>query len=199
MVRVDPLSFFENIKTSWRGHELFAMWLVQRLRPKVVVDLGFDQGLSTIAFSYRNRGQVYGIDWFGTMNYEEKTIALDCAFRNIIRAIRLKYAKNIHLIIGPFSQVSRNWNKQIDILHIDWAHSYSETRQHYLNWSPFLKPEAVILVHDVLSYPEEVGRAFSEIPYPKIIFPHSNGLGVACSNGALIEEIVHKYALHDKP
>jgi predicted O-methyltransferase YrrM len=183
------LDFIDSIESTWKGHEQLAMWLVHRLRPKTILDLGFDRGLSTIAFAFRNRGHVFGIDWFEDGNYAAKSFALDSAFRNISYAIQLNYAKNIHLIIGPFSEASKGWRREIDILHIDWAHSYLAARQHYLNWAPYLKPDSVILMHDVTAHPEGAGRAFEELPYPKLILPHCNGLGIAASDENLLDEI----------
>lgn len=188
--RIDrALHFIDTIESTWKGHEAFAMRLVRKVRPKTVVDLGFDRGLSTLAFAYRNGGHVYGIDWFEEGNYAAKSFALDSAFRNISTAIRFNFAKNIHLIIGPFCDVSKKWTRQIDILHIDWAHTYSSVKHHYYNWIRFLKPKGVILVHDVASYPEETGRFFNELALPKFLFPHSNGLGVASEDAALVESI----------
>ena len=183
------LHFIESIESTWKGHEPFAIWLVQKLHPKTIVDLGFDRGLSTLAFAYRNGGDVFGIDWFEEGNYALKSFALDSAFRNISSAIRFKFAKNIHLIIGPFSDVSKKWTRQIDILHIDWAHTYSSVKLHYTNWIPYLKPNGIILIHDVTAYPGETGRFFEELPLPKFLFPHSSGLGVLSENSSLIEEI----------
>jgi len=183
------LSFIHSIESTWKGHEQFAIWLVHRLRPKTVVDLGFDRGLSTIAFAYKNRGHVFAIDWFEDGNYAAKSYALDSAFQNISNAIRLNYVKNIHLTIGPFSYVSKHWKRKIDILHIDWAHLYRSARQHFLNWSQFLKTDAVILMHDVTAFPDGAGRAFQELPFPKLILPHACGLGIASSNIALLDEI----------
>ncbi|HSX26913.1 MAG TPA: class I SAM-dependent methyltransferase, partial [Chlamydiales bacterium] len=187
-------SFLDGIESTWKGHEQFALWLVQHLHPKTIVDLGFDRGLSTIAFAYRNRGHVFGIDWFEEGNYAVKSFALDSAFRNISNAIRFNYVKNIHLIIGPFRDVSRKWTRKIDILHIDWAHSYVSAKQHYDNWAPYLKSDAVILVHDILSYPEETGRFFRELAgYHKVQFSHAEGLGIATTNLGLVNEIKQRF------
>ena len=110
------LKFIETIDSTWKGHEQFVIWLVKKLQPKVVVDLGFDRGLSTLAFAYKNRGHVFGIDWFFEEgSYAEKSYALDIAFRNITEALQRNYVKNIHLIIGPYRDVLKNWNKPIDI------------------------------------------------------------------------------------
>src|SRR3990167_6673778 len=157
----DPaLAFIDSIESTWKGHEAFAIWLVQQLHPKVILDLGFDRGLSTLAFAFRNRGHVFGIDWFEEGNYANKSFALDNAFRNISDAIRFNYVRNIHLIIGPFREVSKNWTRKIDILHIDWAHTYLSVKQHYDHWIRYLAIDGVVLIHDVLAYPDEVGRFF---------------------------------------
>jgi predicted O-methyltransferase YrrM len=187
------LAFIDQIDSTWKGHESFIFWLVQKIRPKTTVDLGFDRGLSTIALAYRNRGHVYGIDWFGEGNYAAKCFAFDSAFKNISNALRFNYVKNIHLIVGPFRDVSKTWNRKIDLLHIDWAHSYASAKQHYDNWSRYLSFDGVVMVHDVLSYPNETGRFFRELPQHKAIFPHSHGLGVASHNRALIEEIKNTF------
>ena len=183
------LSFMNSIESTWKGNEQFAMWLIEKRRPKTIVDLGFDKGLSTIAFAYHNFGNVFGIDWFEDGNYAEKSFALDAAFSNISDAIRLNYAKNIHLIIGPFAYISKNWKKKVDILHIDWAHSYRNAKQHLMSWSKFLKSDSVILMHDVLAFPDGAGRAFQEIPLPKLIISNPSGLGVACADLGLLKEI----------
>lgn len=196
VVRRDAvLEFIDSIDSTWKGHEPFAFWLIQRLHPKTVVDLGFDRGLSTVVFAYKNRGHVFGIDWFDQGNYAAKCFALDSAFRTISNAIRFQYAKNIHLIVGPFKEIAKTWNRKIDLLHIDWAHSHQLAKQHFENWNRYLDSDGVILVHDVLAYPNEVGRFFNELNYPKLIFPHSQGLGVASNNVELIEEIKIKFSV----
>jgi hypothetical protein len=195
-VRKDAaLDFIDSIESTWKGHEEFAFWLVQYLHPKTIVDLGFDRGLSTVAFAYRNRGHVFGIDWFDEGNYATKCFALDSAFRNISNAIRFHYVKNIHLLIGPFKEIAKTWNRKIDILHIDWAHTYQSAKHHYDNWSRYLDVNGVVLIHDITAYPKEVGRFFDELPFPKAVFPHGQGLGIASNNRELIEEIKRKFSL----
>lgn len=183
-----------SIESTWKGHEPFAFWLIQHLRPKTVVDLGFDRGLSTISFAYRNRGHVFGIDWFDEANYATKCFALDAAFRNISNAIRFHYAKNIHLIVGPFREIAKTWHRKIDILHIDLAHTYQSAKQHYDNWCGYLNPEGVLLIHDVVDYPTETGRFFQELPMHKFIFPHSHGLGVASRSEEVMTHIKKSFS-----
>jgi hypothetical protein len=183
------LSFILSIESTWKGQEAFAMWLIQKIKPKTVVDLGFHRGLSTIVFAYKNSGHVFGIDWFEEGSYAEKSIILEKAFQNISDAIRFNYVKNIHLIIGPFHDVSRTWTRSIDLLHIDLASSYSAAKFHYDNWKRYLKKGAVILIHDINRYPTEVGRFFNELPLPKVLLPTAGGLGVVTTDEALIKAI----------
>ncbi|MES2274196.1 MAG: class I SAM-dependent methyltransferase [Chlamydiota bacterium] len=187
------LGFINTIESTWKGHEQFAMWLIHQISPKTVVDLGFDRGLSTIAFAYQNKGNVFGIDWFEEGNYAIKSFALDDAFCNITNALRFNYVKNIHLIIGPFRDVSKTWNRKIDILHIDWAHTYKSVKQHYENWTRYLQPNGVVLIHDVTAYPDEVGRFFREVPLSKAFFPNAEGLGILTANQSLLDQIKLKF------
>ena len=193
--RNHALDFIDGIESSWKGHERFAMWLVQRLKPKTVVDLGFDRGLSTVAFAYKGRGHVFGVDWFEEGNYADKCIAWDVAFGNVSNALRFNYVKNVHLIVGPFRDIARKWKRKVDILHIDWAHSYESVKQHYDNWSPYLNPGALIIIHDVVAFPDGAGRFFQGLPFPKVLIPHSCGLGIVSTDSLLVEEIRQKFCL----
>lgn len=187
---IAALDFIHSIDSTWKGHEKFALWLTQKLKPKTVVDLGFDRGLSTVAFGYKNVGHVFGIDWFYEEgSYAEKSFALDIAFRNISLGIRFNYVKNVHLIIGSYRDVLKNWNRKIDLLHIDWAHTYQAVKLQYDSWQRHLKDGAVILIHDIISHPNEVGRFFDELPFPKFLFPNDHGLGVVSSNPQIIKDI----------
>jgi len=185
--------FFSRIEGRWRGNEEFALWLIQRIRPKTTVDLGFDKGLSTLVFAYQNEGHVFGIDWFEAGKYAEKSFALDSALNSISYAIRFNYVKNVNLIIGPFSDVSKTWKKKIDLLHIDSSSTHASLKQHYENWIRFLNPKGVIWVNDLMAYPNEAGRFFHELPFPKVVLPHGRGIGIATQNESLLTEIQRKF------
>jgi len=188
--KVTALDFIHSIESNWKAQEKFALWLIQKLHPKVTLDLGFDQGLSTLLFGHKNSGNVYGIDWFYEEgSYAEKSLALDSAFRNISQAIRFNYVKNIHLIIGPSRDVLKNWNRKIDLLHLNSAYTYQAVKIQYDNWQRHLKDDAVLLLHNVLSHPTEVGRFFTELPFPKVLLENGQGLGVVSANEELITEI----------
>lgn len=187
------MQFIQSIPSTWKGYELFAIWIVKKFKPKVTVDLGFDMGLSAISFAYSNRGHTFGIDWLTDTNFSRKRMAMESAFHNILNAIRLKYVKNLHLIVGPPTEISNKWNKEIDLLHIDCTERYDDIKRQYENWKPFLKKDSIILIHDVAAFPNEIGRFFDELPLSKLLFPQGNGLGLATGSASLCQEIAKEW------
>jgi len=100
---------------------------------------------------------------------------------------------NIELIKGMFDDVVVNWNKNIDILHIDGLHTYEAALNDYQKWSKFVPDNGIILMHDTVAFPAGVGKVFAEITLPKLNFPHSAGLGVVSKNAELINQIKEKF------
>lgn len=191
------IQFIQSIPSTWKGYELFAIWIVKKLKPKITVDLGLDMGLSTISFAHGNRGHTFGIDWLSGSNFPRKRIAMECALHNILIAIRLRYVRNLHLIVGPVAEISQKWNREIDLLHIDGSQSYDEIKWQYDHWQPFLKKGTVILIHDVRALPNEVGKFFNELQLFKIVLPNGSGLGLATADKALCQEIETEWATRD--
>jgi predicted O-methyltransferase YrrM len=167
----EPGFNLHSIPTAWRGHEHFAQWLVQQMRPQVIVELGCDYGFSTIAFAQPGLGTVYGIDRF-----------LGPPGRNAFETCRANIAAsgvtNIELMKADFRRVAESWSRPIDLLHIDGNHSYEDVRLDFAQWSCHVRGGGVILMHDTRSFPMDVGRFFSEITWPKFEFEHASGLGV---------------------
>lgn len=160
-----------RIPSAWKGHEAFARWLVQQMRPAVIVELGCDYGFSTIALAQPGLGIVYGIDRF-----------LGPPDRNTLQLCQANIAaagvKNIELIKADFREMAKSWSKPIDLLHIDGNHAYDDVRIDFEQWTRHVRNGGVILMHDTRSFPQDVGRFFNEIPWVKFEFQHANGLGV---------------------
>ena len=176
----------EQLQSAWLGHRPFANWLVQHIHPRITVELGVDYGYSLFSLCERNRGVVYGIDSFvGDVHSGHHTDA-----ENIVNnVISQNNYTNIRIIKGFFDDVALTWNKKIDILHIDGLHTYESTRSNWLIWRQFLSERGVVLFHDTISYPNDVGRLFNEINLPKYNFQHSAGLGVISYDYILIEDL----------
>lgn len=186
---------------AWSGHRRFVEWLVNYLKPEVIVDLGTDWGFSAFSFAIPRIGKVYTIDNFigdsfvGINQGEEKY--------NFVASKRTKLFldNNLEIIRGDFSDVAKTWYQKIDILHIDGDHLYESVKNDFEMWSKFLDDDGVILMHDtcVEEYNGNtqygVKKFFSEIDLPKINFTHTFGLGVISKNKNLINYIESNFDL----
>ena len=179
----------ERIRSAWRGHHYFALWLVKELQPLTIVDLGVDRGFSTFIYGAQNIGKVYGIDWFNKYSFLGERIDDYIPTMRNKRKMQKKFRiTNVTIIKSKFSEVAKIWKKNIDILHIDGAHTYNDVEEDYQTWRKFLNENSVILFHDTNIY-EGVIRFFDELDLPKFNFTHSYGLGVASKNKDLISKI----------
>lgn len=171
--------------SAWKGHGMFAINLVEVFKPKVVVDLGVDYGFSTFSFAYPQIGTIYGIDWF---QGDENT-----GFRDTFTLVEEKRKElslsNVNLIKGDFTEVSKTWDKVIDILHIDGFHSYEAVKNDYENWIKYCHEESIVLFHDTVSFPNSVGKFFNELEGFKIVKEDSAGLGILTKSKSILNSI----------
>lgn len=186
--------------TSWSGHRRFAEWLLQYIKPKVIVDLGVDYGYSTFTFSIPRIGHVYGIDNFVGDDY----VGIDTESMKykfvMMKREKLHLQDNLTFIKGDFNEVAKTWDKKIDILHIDGSHHYEDVKRDFETWSQFVSDDGVILMHDtcvgdmmVNGIEYGVRKFFDTIELPKFTFTNSFGLGVISKNKDLIESIQQEY------
>ena len=173
-----------KIRSAWRGHHFFVLWLVKELQPLTIMDLGVDRGFSTFILAAQKIGKVYGIDWFSGEKYADYIPVM----RSKTKMKKKFGINNVTIIKGKFSEVAKKWEKNIDILHIDGAHTYKDVKEDYQTWRKFLNENSVILFHDTNIY-EGVIRFFGELDLPKYNFTHSFGLGVVSKNKELISKI----------
>lgn len=179
-----------SIDTAWKGHYDLAIDIVNFINPKVIVDLGVDWGHSTFIFAFSNRGQqVYGIDHFKG----DAQAGLRNTYNFVIDKYNLlKYRYNIAditFIKDDFHNASLNWNKQIDILHIDGFHTYEAVKSDFNDWIKFTHDKSIILFHDVISYKNSVGKFFNELDDYKLIKTDSSGLGIYTKDQLLYKVI----------
>lgn len=180
--------------TAWRGHRKFAEWLVQFMKPEVIVDLGVDWGYSSFSFAISRIGHVYGIDNFVGDDY----VGIDEGRQKyqfvMMKREKLHLKDNLTIIEGDFTEVAKTWDKKINILHIDGDHKYESIKNDFETWSKFLDDNGVVLFHDTCVEEYEgreygVKKFFDELELPKFTFEHSFGLGVASKNKDLIDQI----------
>lgn len=178
-----------HITSAWKGHEQFAYWLVNEIKPKITVDLGVDYGFSTFALSHNNPGIVYGIDCFSGDEHAGFRDTLE-----YVNNIKNTYAfNNVEFIKGDFNEVASQWRETIDLIHIDGLHTYDAVKNDYETWKKFTNQNTVFLFHDTESYKNDVGKFFNELDLHKVNFTNSSGLGVASQNEHIINLIAQNY------
>jgi hypothetical protein len=146
---LQPKRNIEHVTSAWKGHRIFAEWLVKTIKPMQIVDLGVDFGYSTLVFANAARengfGIVTGIDLFeGDGQTGHRT-----THASVLDWIDALGLTNIEIIKGDFKEVSLTWSRQIDILHIDGYHSYEAVHSDFTSWEKFVRDDGIVLFHDI--------------------------------------------------
>ncbi len=171
---------------SWHGHIPFAFWLVEALRPRVLVELGTHKGDSYCAFMQavdrlRLDTACHAIDtWRGD---EHAGFYGERIFDELRQYHDRRYSRFSRLLRSTFDDaVSHFADGSIDLLHIDGLHTYDAVKNDFETWRPKLSDRAVVLLHDVdvRDSDFEVWRLWNELTsrFPSFRFHHSHGLGV---------------------
>ncbi len=184
-------------QSFWHEHIPFAMLLVDLLRPRVLVELGTQYGVSYCAFcqAVQELGLTTGcwaVDtWEGDAHtcYSEREVLDDLRahhdplYSDFSTLLRCTFDESL----GHFSDGA------IDLLHIDGYHTYEAVRHDFETWLPKLSSSAVVLFHDtnVHKYDFGVYRLFEELKprYRHFEFLHGSGLGVLAIGNAHSPEL----------
>ncbi|TAA44351.1 glycosyltransferase [Pseudoxanthomonas winnipegensis] len=172
--------------SAWHGHIPFAAWLVEELRPGLLVELGTHHGASYLGFcqavsELALATRCYAIDtWEGDEHaafyegsvYEQLRSYHDEKYDDFSKLLRCTFDEGL----DKFADGS------VDLLHIDGLHTYEAVKHDYESWFPKLSRRAVVLFHDLEERQGDFGvwRLWSEVAgkYPSFSFTHSHGLGV---------------------
>jgi hypothetical protein len=163
----------------------FAYWIIEKISPKVFVELGTHTGASYFAFcqsiaSNKTGTKAFAVDtWQGD---EHAGFYDETVFQSVAEANEL-YKSFSTLLRTTFDEASSSFDdKSIDLLHIDGLHTYSAVKHDFETWLPKLAPNAVVLFHDTNVHRDDFGvyKFWAEISakHPSMEFFHYHGLGV---------------------
>jgi FtsZ-binding cell division protein ZapB len=171
--------------SAWLGHIPFAYWIIEKTKPRVLVELGTHTGASYFAFcqsiSENKTGtKAYAVDtWVGD---EHAGFYDESVFRSVEEANQ-RYKSFSTLLRTTFDEASKSFDdKSIDLLHIDGLHTYEAVKHDFDTWFPKLAENAVVLFHDTNVHKDDFGvyKFWAEVAanYPSMEFFHYHGLGV---------------------
>lgn len=174
---------------AWHGHQGYAIELVKKLKPEVIVELGVHKGDSLFSFcqgAAQYGGHVYGVDtWEGDKHagfYDEEI------FNQVVKYALETYPNTVTLMKMPFAEAVKDFEpNSIDLLHIDGLHTYEAVKADWESWLPKVKQNGVVLFHDITVTHLDFGVRFlwEEIKqnYATAEFHHCNGLGIVSLDG----------------
>ena len=186
---LSPASFWmpelADAGSPWISHAPFAFWLVEALRPRLIVELGVSRGHSYAAFCQAVRSlnldtRCCGVDtWEG----DSHTGSYENAFLKVRKFNDAHNAYFSELMRSDFDEaLPRFAQGSIDLLHINDVHAAETVCNDFNNWRSRISNRGVVLFHDING--RERGSGVAEVwnklrrKYPHFEFWHGNGLGV---------------------
>lgn len=172
-------------QSAWLRHGPFALWLVQALRPRRIVELGTHHGYSYFCFCQAVAEaelltDCYAVDtWLG----DEHAGFYGDEIYDLVVERNAPYEGFSKLLRKTFAEALADIEDgSVDLLHVDGRHFYEDVKEDFESWIPKLSPRAVVLFHDTEVKQKGFGvwRYWAEIApsRPSINLPYQHGLGV---------------------
>jgi hypothetical protein len=178
-------------ESRWWPHVPFAFWLVAAARPRSLVELGTDRGVSYAGFCEAARRLELDARFFAVDNWlddekageEDSDETREKVFETFKAFHDRRYASFSELVRAGFDAARDAFaDGSIDLLHIDGPQDYDAAREIYDLWKGKLSPRGVTLLHGTRRAGENfgVGRLFGELAggAPHFEFLHGDGLGL---------------------
>ena len=143
------------------------MYLAGRMMSGYLVELGCEKGRGLLAMALTGK-DVIGFDL------------------NRPPDLDLSQYPNIHFFKASSLPVHTFMEeKQIGLLHIDTEHTYTQAKNEFNAYTPYLAKPSIIILDDLYARENDVLRFFDELPFDKI---HDDELHPGCGWGAVLYE-----------
>lgn len=189
---------FSEKHSAWIEHSPFAFFLIEKLQPKVFVELGTHYGVSYFAFcqainQLKYNTKAYAVDTF--TGDEHAGFYGEEVFNYVSKINNENFSGFSNLMRGTFDEVNTYFeNGTIDLLHIDGLHTYEAVKHDFEFWLPKMSEKGIVIFHDtvvkehgfgVWKLMDELGKRF-----PYFEFEHGYGLGILCTGNKVNPEFL---------
>ena len=187
-----------EVPKFWIEHIPFVFFLIPRLKPTLLVELGTHSGNSFFAFcqAVKENGlttKCYAVDiWKGD---KHTGYYFENVYNDVVKHQQKNYPDNTHLLRMTFDEALSGFKDgTVDLLHIDGLHTYEGIKHDFETWLPKLSDKAVVLLHDTQIKMKDFGvwRFWEEISkkHPSFEFYHGCGLGVLAFGKNVPDEVL---------
>lgn len=109
--------------------------------------------------------------------------------------MQTEYKDNIKLLRMTFDDALEHFSDMsIDLLYIDWTHTYEAVKYDFESWLPKMSSKGVVMLHDTQVKDENFGiwRLWKEISglYPSWEIDFASGLGILAVGKDVNEECI---------
>jgi len=179
MDKMDPrLGQQKNYPRAMNFYVLTIYEMVLESKPAKILEIGTRNGQSTktmlMALGKLGKGKLVSID------IKDRTDILQDDYPDLYQYWHM-IAGNSHdpEIIQSASDAIDG--EMYDMILIDGDHSYEGSKQDFVEYTKFLKPGGIVILHDTVNHNEGVHRTWAEIDWPEK-FNFDWGLGRAHDN-----------------
>ncbi len=175
---------------GWIQHIPFAFYLVEIMKPDVIVELGTYSGNSYFSFCQAVKDlhlqtRCVAVDtWQGDLHVGKYGKEV---YERVKEINEQEFSAFSQLMQMPFDKALPHFpDNSIDLLHIDGTHTYEAVQHDFHSWLPKLSRGGVILLHDTVVKREGFGvrKFLKEIKTQYTVFElhFSEGLAVVCTD-----------------